>query len=560
MNGISSLVRKPLFIFGCSSLYYLLLCSFFWKKMPVSESVFFWKQSQTFHEAVTVYWHPPLYTILLSLFRAAFQDHFIGGYALGICSVLLSGWIFVQILAHRNKDASCLYPAYWLILPGYFSLPIITQGTFIFDIDNTILTPVLLFVFLSYLRYHDQTDVKNGIILFLAITLSLWSKMTTPVLLLFSISFFHFIQLDFRFLLKRLAPIVVCAVALFYICYSWLYTKYVLGGTGSYQLAAGKLASLLGKDSVFRLPWKQFLFSVGSNLGALVAWSSPLLLLTVLILFWIVGGKIRHSLGILYQIKMHKIAIVPTIFIIVTIITYTFILKLQASAGYPKYHYPIFGFLFLIIGYTLTDIDAKLRKMDLSILLISFLLFFFLIRDPLVQLYDFGRKRQMFDLLLFFLTYTTVTLLPLAVYYPFRRKELSRHQSNAIAIVLALLLVANLSSFVFRSQADYLTNYHYGLTGTQKALDYANDIPLDKSVYFPFVGYFLQPHPKYNNSVFGRLLGSDSEKPTTDYIILSDSMLSSSAFLFGVDYMEGKYNRIDTIRSYGIWKKKEKSN
>ena len=50
-------------------------------------------------------------------------------------------------------------------------------------------------------------------------------------------------------------------------------------------------------------------------------------------------------------------------------------------------------------------------------------------------------------------------------------------------------------------------------------------------------------------------MGSDPYKPDTDYIIITDYLLNSNKYFFGLGYVQNSYSRVDTIESYGIWKK-----
>ena len=49
----------------------------------------------------------------------------------------------------------------------------------------------------------------------------------------------------------------------------------------------------------------------------------------------------------------------------ITTFMYTFVIKLQASGGFPKYHYPIFSFIFIIIGLKIRNYRFDLKKYEL---------------------------------------------------------------------------------------------------------------------------------------------------------------------------------------------------
>jgi len=81
-------------------------------------------------------------------------------------------------------------------------------------------------VYLTYLNFSRQPDWQKGTLFILALTVSFWSKLTTPYLLLFSVGFFHLIKRDFRFLFIKLIPVSLGAIILFYVSYGWLYITF----------------------------------------------------------------------------------------------------------------------------------------------------------------------------------------------------------------------------------------------------------------------------------------------------------------------------------------------
>ena len=525
----------------------------------MSESISFWQQVETPGGAFKIVAHPPLYPIVLSLFASLFNSTFLSGYFVGILSVVISGWLIVLIMMFHERNLSQNYLSVFMVLIGYYSLPIVIQGSFIYDIDNTILTPLLLLVYLTYLNFSRQPGWQKGTLFFLALTVSFWSKLTTPYLLLFSVGFFHLIKRDFKFLFIKLIPVSLGAIILFYVSYGWLYTKFVLKGYGSFQFNSGKTWDLLSGKNTFQLSFSDLLFSVSSNIGALVVWSSPLILFVILILILqIKKGVVRQYFSTNSSHPLAKYS-VPLILIATTLIVYTVVLKIQASAGFPKYHYPLFSFLYIIIGHRVVKSDLKFGKFELIYFPVVFLFYYFFIKDHLFPFYVLGREKQTFQLAIYLVKITVLLVLPIVLYSISKRTSILRNSSDFIFALLVFLTLANISSLASRTQADYSTNFHYGISGTEDALDYANIIPIKYSVYFPFVGYFIRKHPDYDKSLFGRLLGDDYLKPDSNYLIMSDPMLKRNRYVFNYSYVLKKYHRIKTIKSYGVWKNKDQS-
>lgn len=553
----NSIYSKQVFLaFGLASIVFLTFCSFFWNHLPMSESVHFYANAETFEKAKSIVWHPPIYTILFHFFYRLLNESFFAGYIVGMLSVLLSGWLIYSIIKFHDATISRRSSLLFLLLIGYFSLPVIIHGVFIFDIDNTILTPALLFTYLRYLHFQRQGNWKNAGFLFFSITLSLWCKMTTPVLLVCSIGFYHLIIRDFKPLLLRLLPIFVTSLVTFYICYGWLYTKYILSGYGSFQVSGGKTEALLKGMNTFRLPFKEFLFSISSNLGAIIMWTSPILF----IIFIVVLSRLIKRDHFFKLIKNSNVSlqknIIPIIFIFSTTFSYTFLLKIQASAGFPKYHYPIIAFLFIIMGIQFLKHSFKPGKFDAFLLLITLTIYTFLLKDVLNDFYLLGRAKEFKALIVYLIKINSVVFLPIIFFFVIKKFRESSQNINWLAYLLVFLVAVNLSGFFNRAGAEYSTNYHYGVLGTNDAMEFANKIPIEQSINFPFVGIFINKNKNQPNTEFGRLNGTNPLKPDTDYLIITDYILNSNNFFYGAEYVKNRYKRIKTIKSYGVWKRK----
>ncbi|MCP4756619.1 MAG: hypothetical protein GY866_37630 [Proteobacteria bacterium] len=549
-------LNKPWIGFSLSSVLFVLICSFFWDDMPMSESVFFWMKAETFEKAISFRYHPPLYTLVFHPFYLLFGGKFLGGYAVGMVSVILSGGLVLAILKSYDSGILQRSRVVWSILIGYYSLPLIVHGAFIFDIDNTILTPALLLAYLTYLRFQKQANAANGAVLFLTVSLSFWCKTTTPFLLLFSIAFCHLIKRDLDFLFLKLMPVFATAVACFYFLYGRLYTNYFLRGVGSFQISDGKVWNLLAGENTFQLPLNHFIFSIGSSLGALVVWSSPFLVLMFLTIFWqIVRNREIITLKRL-DAQNSQQYLIPLMFVTITVIAYTFLLKVQASAGFPKYHYPIFAFLFVLLGMFLSKTETRFRNVDVLFFLAMGAVYAFVVKDMLYEFYSLGRAHQLTELALYVSKTASLMILPFIIYCLLRKPMLLENKYNVLAVMVVFLITINLSGLISRSQAEYSTNYHYGVGGTKAAVEFANTIPVEKSIAFPFAGYFITQNPSFPGSQYGRLLGHSPTKPETDYIIITDQMLYGNKYLYGIDYVKKRYERIKTIQSYGVWKKK----
>lgn len=579
---ISSLFMRTDLQILVASIIFLLICLPFFSSLPMSESVYFWNEIETFKNLVANTWHPPLYLFFLYAFAKIFSGHYIAGYILGIFCVLVTVFIMYIVWKDYNKDISAYGLIFFLLIINFLFLPVIIHGSFIFDIDNTILSPLLLLIYFTHLKFIKHGKKKLLFVYFFLLNLAFWAKMTTPLILMSAIGFYHLIIKDYNFLFKKLVPLYIFSVLFFYLSYGVLYTEYVLNGFGSFQFSASKALGLLKGQNTFDLSLKKFLFSISSSLGALVVWSSPLLI----ILFLYNINKIDLIKKFFFELRNRERSYetIAVIFIFFILLNYSLVLKIQSSAGFPKYHYSLFPFSFLIIGFSLlkescqTELKLKIidRNFFCNINIKTFLIIFgfgiawylFFLDDFLYQFYTLGRDRKIFLLLKDFVKLLAILLFPFFISLIYLKKKGSKDtkvnpdQEKMLIPVLLLifLFISNLVGALARTKADYSTNYHYGIKKTSEVLSFANKLPLTESVYLPYAGLFIKPGFDYPHSVYGRIMDSDPFKPTTSYVIITDYLLYSNNYFFKSSYIEKKYERIKTIGSYGIWKKKSASN
>ena len=148
-------LQKNNFFFGylISSVVFASIVILDFDKLPISESVYFWSEASSWEKIFKNPWHPPLYLVFLKLTSLISFGSYWGGYLLGLISVLLSGFLILEIIKFKkNINPGTIF----LILFSYYTLPSITQGIFIFDIDNTLLTPILLWLTIISFKWLDK--------------------------------------------------------------------------------------------------------------------------------------------------------------------------------------------------------------------------------------------------------------------------------------------------------------------------------------------------------------------------------------------------------------------
>jgi len=182
-------------------------------------------------------WHPPLYQYNLAVFRLAFGPANWTARIVGIAWFVGTG-----LLLWRFAGASALCLA--------LLSPLIAQGILFVDIDNTSMAFALILfgaVFATAPRPHSaRTVAVLSAILFLA----LWSKLTTPFIMLIAVAVFHILNRDWRGL-RHTAAIGAIATTAFFVSY-FLYCDWTgypprfmfdftyIGKRGAYLSLAGR--------------------------------------------------------------------------------------------------------------------------------------------------------------------------------------------------------------------------------------------------------------------------------------------------------------------------------
>ena len=233
------------------SFLFLLMTLPFFQKMPMSESVYFWAEADSWQRVFQNFWHPPVYLIVLRLFWLISGGAFWGGYLPGFISVLLSAWIILK-LANRGSQLWSKGSRFVLIA-AYLTLPGVMQGIFILDIDQTLLTPILLLLTLIGFNWLKTRQIFDLMMLGLVLLLALWTKMTTPVLWMGAFGLYLLLMREWKAALLEISPLFLTVFILFVISYGWIYTDWVLNGYGAFQFSGGKTLSLLQGRNTFQL-------------------------------------------------------------------------------------------------------------------------------------------------------------------------------------------------------------------------------------------------------------------------------------------------------------------
>jgi hypothetical protein len=124
-------------------------------------------------------WHPPLYQYVLAAAISISPSADWAARGVGLICLLVSLFVMWRISTEQiGADA----PAAVRALPLSLAVlsPLVTQGSLIVDIDNTVLAPLLLVFLWQYSKTGDPLAPKRLAWLTALFTVSLFAKLTTP--------------------------------------------------------------------------------------------------------------------------------------------------------------------------------------------------------------------------------------------------------------------------------------------------------------------------------------------------------------------------------------------
>ena len=133
-------------------------------------------------------WHPPLYLLALAghiaIFGASTASVRLFGALCFLVTLALTGR-----LAHRLAPGAGMEPERagacgWLTVALLALNPYSVQGSVFVDIDNTLLVPAQLLFFAAFFRWAERAARPWAMAVVVTIALMLWTKVTTPLILI----------------------------------------------------------------------------------------------------------------------------------------------------------------------------------------------------------------------------------------------------------------------------------------------------------------------------------------------------------------------------------------
>lgn len=425
-------------------------------------------------------WHPPLYVIILSILRKLFGMNivFFRLFNLICCTISIFFIYFItRELNSDKKDYSIPLIASFI----YAINPFVVRGSLHIDIDNTILTTLILAFIFLFLKNMDYLNKNSLMQLSFVFALLLSAKLTTPLILAFVILFYLLIN-------KKIIESVVMTIV-FVLGFIFFYLFWIL-----YCLKFNYPLFIIFKNAIvyvscFKLAINaEFLYGIFRA----ILWFSPFFLL-----LWLL--KIINRLNERFRCKILNKN--EDLLIIISIIFFMFYLYVgPINHTFPKYLFPVISIMSILIA----DIIAKVKgdilySIKTFIFIICLVVIFNIIFvGDLLYLTNYTIKErfirsgldvlvlynELFNVLSKLLFLSGISLLIFIFYHKKRRLSFI---SAAIITLFIMFLSGSLALNIIQSKAKYQVIYTYGKEGTKELVSFLKtQITSDDRITAPY--------------------------------------------------------------------------
>ncbi len=316
--------------------------------------------------------HPHTYVHLMQLSFAIFGQSIGSARLIGV----LTAWASLALIPplvyaffDRGRQAHWIaVGAVWL----YALNPITVQNMMLLDIDNTLLVPALLGMLLVWKSIRDWSPPRRVAALSLMFVMTLWVRLSTPVLLMACMGVFHLLRGDIR----RTGELILAALAggvVFRVTFA-LYSKLTGFALDIFSYTFGRAPSGSSDYSVMLLRFPQ-------GMGIFIMWLSlPLVAFLLVAIAGTVARLIRR------QIEDRDLLV---IYVVATSLFYA--LVIAPAWGYPRYQAPIVPVIAILVAAVLVPVLQALphhaRIVLIGLGVAAFVYKLAVIGDPLWSLY-----------------------------------------------------------------------------------------------------------------------------------------------------------------------------
>jgi len=133
-------------------------------------------------------WHPPLYLMALAghiaIFGASTKSVRLFGALCFLAALVLTGRLARSLARRAGMQPEPAALCGWLAVALLTVNPYAVQGSVFVDIDNTLLIPFQILFFAAFFRWAERASVHSALAVVVTIALMLWTKVTTPLILI----------------------------------------------------------------------------------------------------------------------------------------------------------------------------------------------------------------------------------------------------------------------------------------------------------------------------------------------------------------------------------------
>jgi hypothetical protein len=429
-----------------------------------------WKPMMDFENTsnVRTLWHPPLYQYIVAAFISLVGNHIdtlIIFRLIQSIFFIFSAVILIGIVSNKKIFEIGKNSEFYTLLPLVLINPFILQSILLIDIDNSVLFFTIT-IFLKILFHKNITHKYKISLLILSFSLSLLTKMTTPLFLPI-ISFFYFLK-NLRLFKAFVSSIIILFNG--YILFTFIYYIFCEITGGDFYFTFSWIFSHLGlvedpqitnesSRNINFLFLKIRLVDFINNIMWISLRATPYVFIAFIMFF-----KLR--LNQRKKIEINKTTLL-IFFSIIIIFIYSFI-KGQVF-GFNKYEgFAIAIILILVLNEFLNrknNFVTETYNSDFLIFSVFSFFYFIYLQDPVslassIMTHTDGTKKLIITLFYYNLLY----LIPLIIFiiYSHILKKQKINDSFVFSLTVYLLLVSSSSVAITQGFADYSTTYYHG--------------------------------------------------------------------------------------------------
>lgn len=446
-------------------------------------------------------WHPTLYVNILALSFRFFGVHDWSARIVSVAFTLLTLLVVYLITKHLNFSNFSKVLAIFIFLLN----PLIVQGSILVDIDNSALMFFITLFVYAYLKL-DKT-MKNLVLLAILFALTLWTKISTPPVLILGIFIYHVLNREYRDAL--LESTIIGFIGCFLFLITWFsYCAFL--DLPFPQPFIHNISYLSHGDSL------HYILTHLWGFKNILFWATPFFLLLILAI-----SQSRMK----FYCKNRKLIVVDFLVIVGLLIFFEYlIVGSYQTADFPRYFIPMMPFFSIASAYYFERV-RELERRDLHalvlVLVITVVYLLLWSSDPLLVDRVIFNEKSLHKIAEETAVVTAQYIIPFVI--PYIILKILRVRNAFILSIAVPLLLCSIYINAIQVGADYNTNYLYGERGMKNTIDYlssrvnSSDIVIARKD----VAYYLKVREFYRLPETPKEFGELMNKKHVKYIVVN---------------------------------------